>query len=150
MERKFKIMGIYLGMLFFVSIILILITSLSNSKFEPTYSGGEVLNNQNVGFDSTMQDSVTSLTQTNQILNNKVKEQNIIITELEGKISEKENLIKEYKETYNEDTENLYKALKFHINDDVEETKKLIKLINRDNLNPENQTVYDNLVNKLQ
>ena len=32
MERKIKIIGLYIGLLFFISILLILITSLSNDK----------------------------------------------------------------------------------------------------------------------
>ena len=38
MDRKIKIIGMYIGLLFFISILLILITSLSNDKFEPLYS----------------------------------------------------------------------------------------------------------------
>ena len=37
MDRKFRIMGIYIGLLFFVSILLILITSFSNNKMDPSY-----------------------------------------------------------------------------------------------------------------
>ena len=150
MERKFKIMGMYLGMLFFVSIILILITSLSNSKFKPAYSAEEISNQKNSGFNSTMQESVTSLTQTNQNLNNKVKEQNEKIGELERIIYEKDELINDYKKIYNEDTENLYMALKFYASNDIEKLRNTAEIINRDNLNPENQAVYDNLLNKLQ
>lgn len=150
MERKFKIIGLYLGMLFFISILLILITSLSNRKFSPTYSGIENLEQQSVSFDSTYQESVTKLTQNNESLNNIVKEQNVKISELEKELIEKDKIIKEYETKFNSDAENLYKALSSYLNDNKEETKIIVKSINRENMNPENQTVYDNLLNKLQ
>ena len=40
MDRKMKIMGIYIGLLFFISILLILITSFSYSKIDPSLRSG--------------------------------------------------------------------------------------------------------------
>lgn len=149
MERKLKIMGIYISLLFFVSILLILITSLSNNKIEPAYEVEEKEIQQTAGLNSTMQDSVSRLTETNQNLNNKVKEQNDKIESLENLLSEKDAVINDYKNKYNSDTENLYKALSLYINDNDAEAETIVNEINRENLNPENQTVYDNLLNKL-
>lgn len=150
MERKFKIMGIYLGMLFFVSILLILITSLSNSKFNPTYPVDEISAKQSVSFDATMQDSVSKLTETNQKLNDKVKEQNDKIIALENSLSEKDAVINEYQNKYNADTEKLYMALSLYVSDNEQEAQTALETVVRENLSPENQTVYDNLLNKLQ
>lgn len=150
MERKLKIMGIYISLLFFVSILLILITSLSNNKMDPTYQVEETTVQQPVGFNATMQDSVSKLTETNQKLNDKVKEQSNKITELENSLSEKDNTINNYKNKYNEDTENLIKALNLYIGDNEEDAETILEKVNRENLNPEYQTVYDNLLNKLQ
>lgn len=150
MERKFKIMGIYLGMLFFVSILLILITSLSNSKFNPTYPVDEISAKQSVSFDATMQDSVSKLTETNQKLNDKVKEQNDKIMALENSLSEKDAVINEYQNKYNADTEKLYMALSLYVSDNEQEAQTALETVVRENLSPENQTVYDNLLNKLQ
>lgn len=149
MERKLKIMGIYISLLFFVSILLILITSLSNNKIDPAYVVEETENQQTAALNSTMQDSVSRLTEINQNLNNKVKEQNDKIESLENSLSEKEDIINDYLNKYNSDTENLYKALSLYINGSVEESQTCVNEINRENLNPENQTVYDNLLNKL-
>lgn len=149
MERKFKIMGIYLGMLFFVSILLILITSLSNRNFEPAYVTGETEEKQAGNFNLTMQESVTALTEENQNLNNKVQEQDKKILELEKKISENEKIIEEYHQKYNENAEKLYEVLILYANDDIKEAKEIFNMINRENLNIENQEIYDNILNKL-
>lgn len=150
MERKLKIMGIYISLLFFVSILLILITSLSNNKMDPTYQVEETAVHQSVGFNATMQDSVSKLTEINQKLNDKVKEQSSKITELENLLSEKDNTINNYKNKYNEDTENLIKALTLYIDDNKEDAKTILETVNKENLNAEYQTVYDNLLDKLQ
>lgn len=97
MERKFKIMGVYLGLLFFISILLILITSFSNSKFEPSY-------------------------------------------EMNG----------EYQESiFMDDNEKLDTVTKLFVTDKTKEAKTELNKINRENLTPDNQVVYDNLIKKL-
>lgn len=117
MERKFKIMGIYVGLLFFVSILLIMITSLTNTKIDPSYDVDNVDNQQQISFNKDMEQNVNILTENNRLL----KEKNI---ELNQQVDEKNKLLNEIK------TE--------------------IEKINRENLSPENQGVYDNLLNKLQ
>lgn len=116
MERKIKIMGIYVGLLFFVSILLIMITSFTNTKIDPSYDV-ESVENQQINFNKDMEQNVNILTENNRLLN----EKNI---QLKKQLDEKENLLNEIK------TE--------------------LEKINRENLSPENQGVYDNLLNKLQ
>ena len=143
MERKLKIMGLYIGILFFVAILLILVTSFSNSKINPSYDVEESENQYQVSFNKTMEENVNSLTENNRILN----EKNI---ELNKQLEEKDNIIKTYEEKYNDDVINLQKAMSLYINNNVEEAKTTFELINRENLDLENETVYDNLLNKLQ
>ena len=143
MERKLKVMGLYIGILFFVAILLILVTSFSNSKINPSYDVEESENQYQVSFNKTMEENVNSLTENNRILN----EKNI---ELNKQLEEKDNIIKTYEEKYNDDVINLQKAMSLYINDNVEEAKTTFELINRENLDLENATVYDNLLNKLQ
>ena len=146
MERKVKIMGIYVGLLFFVSILLILITSLSNSKFDPSY---DLIEEEKVTFSKTMEDSVSKLTETNQNLNEKVSELNGQIDKLKESLYQKSEVVVQYEKMYNDDFKNLQKALSLYLEDNDEEAKKIIENVKKENLNPENQTVYDNLMKKL-
>lgn len=146
MDRKIKIMGIYIGLLFFVSILLILITSFSNTKIDPSY---EVEENEKLSLDITMEQSVTKLTETNQKLNDKVSGLNEEINRLEKELYEKNDIIKEYEKKYNEDYINFEKAIAFYISGNINETKKTMELVNRDNLDQNTVLVYDNLLNKL-
>lgn len=141
MDRKMKIMGIYIGLLFFISILLILITSFSYSKIDPSYEVEE--SNQ---LDVTLQQSVTKLTETNQILNDKVLELNEKIDNLEKDLETKDSIIKKYE---NEDYKNLKKTALLFIEKNYEEMKIVFESINRENLDEENQKIYDFILSKL-
>lgn len=141
MDRKMKIMGIYIGLLFFISILLILITSFSYSKIDPSYEVEE--SNQ---LDVTLQQSVTKLTETNQILNDKVLELNEKIDNLEKDLETKDSIIKKYE---NEDYKNLKKTALLFIEKKYEEMKIVFESINRENLDEENQKIYDFILSKL-
>lgn len=142
MERKFRIMGIYIGLLFFVSILLILVTSFSNNKMDPSYDVETEQQQNQISFDRTMEQSVNALTENNRVLNEKVED-------LNSQLEEKDKLIEEYNNLYNEDVLNLQKAMKCYINDRSEEAKNILVTIKIENLNEEDIQVYNNLVNKL-
>lgn len=146
MDRKFKIMGIYIGLLFFVCILLILITSFSYTKIEPSY---EVEETGKSKFDITMEQSVTKLTETNQKLNEKVSSLNDKVYALEKSLYEKDDIIKKYESKYNADYINLEKSIALYLEGNNSEAKKILESINRDNLNQEIIPIYDNLLNKL-
>jgi len=142
MDRKLKVMGIYVWLLFFISILLILVTSFSNSKMDPSY---EVVSEQmqnKKSFDTTMEESVNVLTENNLILTKKVEELNLLL-------KEKEILVENYKTTYNEDVLNLKKAMSLYVNDSLDESTKILDLIKTENLNQEDLQTYNNLKNKL-
>lgn len=142
MERKLKIMGIYVGMLFFISILLILITSLTNTKIDPSYELENVEEQYQVNFDKTMEQNVNNLTEHNRLLT----ERNIYLNE---QLEEKNKIIEYYEKKYNQDVVNLQNAISLYIGDDKTAAKNTLENVNRENLNPENQSVYDNLLNKL-
>lgn len=142
MERKLKIMGIYVGMLFFISILLILITSLTNTKIDPSYELENVEEQYQVNFDKTMEQNVNNLTEHNRLLT----ERNIYLNE---QLEEKNKIIENYEKKYNQDVVNLQNAISLYIGDDKTAAKNTLETVNRENLNPENQSVYDNLLNKL-
>ena len=83
MDRKFKVIGIYIGLLVVVSILLILVTSFSNSKMDPSYQVENEEKLNSVSFDSTLEQNVNTLTENNRILNEKVKELNLHLEEKE-------------------------------------------------------------------
>ncbi len=149
MDRKIKIIGMYIGLLFFISILLILITSLSNDKFEPLYSLDEINELENSGLNTTMLDSVSNLTETNKTLNEKIIEYQNKIENLEKEISSNKLVIENYEKTYNEDTLNFYKALKLYVQNDVQGAKEVILSIDRELLSDEDKTIYDFLINEL-
>lgn len=142
MDRKLRVMGIYIGLLFFVSILLILVTSFSNNKMEPSYDVETEQQQNQISFDRTMEQSVNTLTENNRILHERVEDLNF-------QLDEKDKLIEEYKSLYNEDVLKLQNAMKLYINDWLEESKNILSTINIENLNEEEVQVYNNLVNKL-
>ena len=142
MDRKLKIMGIYLWLLFFVSILLILVTSFSNSKMAPSYEAVSEQMQNKKSFDTTMEESVNVLTENNLILFEKVEKLNSIL-------EEKEKIIEEYKTTYNEDVLKLQKAMSLYINDSLKESKTTLDSVIKENLNEENLQTYNNLIKKL-
>ncbi len=149
MDRKIKIIGMYIGLLFFISILLILITSLSNDKFEPLYSLEETTESENSGLNSTMMDSVSSLTEMNKTLNEKIIEYQNKVENLEKEISSNKVVIENYEKNYNEDTLNFYKALKLYVQNDIQEAKEIVLTTDRELLSEEDKEVYDFLVNEL-
>ncbi len=149
MDRKIKIIGMYIGILFFVSILLILITSLSNDKFDPMYSLDETAALDNSSMNVTMLDSVSNLTETNKILNEKISEYQNKISNLENEIAENKIVIENYESTYNEDTLSLYKVMKLFVNKNIEEAKEIIKSINKELLSDEDKIIYDILIKEL-
>lgn len=134
MDRKLKIMSIYIGLLFFVSILLILITSFSYNKIDPSY---EIEENKHI--DITLQQSVTKLTETNQVLSDKVFELNEKINLLEKELSF-------YK---SEDFEKLKNVAFLFIDKNYKEAKNLIENINVDNLSEEALKIYNYLIEEL-
>ncbi len=149
MDRKIKIIGMYIGLLFFISILLILITSLSNDKFEPLYSLEETTESENSGLNSTMMDSVSSLTEMNKTLNEKIIEYQNKVENLEKEISSNQVVIENYEKNYNEDTRNFYKALKLYVQNDIQEAKEIVLTTDRELLSEEDKEVYDFLINEL-
>ena len=149
MDRKIKIIGMYIGLLFFISILLILITSLSNDKFEPLYSLEETIESEKSGLDSTMMDSVSSLTEMNKTLNEKIIEYQNKVENLEKEISSNKVVIENYEKNYNEDTLNFYKALKLYVQNDIQEAKEIVLTTDRELLSSEDKEVYDFLINEL-
>ena len=149
MDRKIKIIGMYIGLLFFISILLILITSLSNDKFEPLYSLEETIESEKSGLDSTMMDSVSSLTEMNKTLNEKIIEYQNKVENLEKEISSNKVVIENYEKNYNEDTLNFYKALKLYVQNDIQEAKEIVLTTDRELLNEADKEAYDFLINEL-
>ena len=96
--------------------------------------------------DVTLQQSVTKLTETNQILNDKVLELNEKIDNLEKDLETKDSIIKKYE---NEDYKNLKKTALLFIEKNYEEMKIVFESINRENLDEENQKIYDFILSKL-
>ena len=149
MERKIKIIGLYVGLLFFISILLILITSLSNDKFDPMYNATENTHSENTGLETTVMDSVSNITETNKILNEKITEYQNKVIYLESVISEKDAIIKEYEKRTNIDSLNLSDSLKFYVLGNIEDSKELLEKVIKENLSEEEIKVYDYLVNEL-
>lgn len=141
MERKLKIMGIYTGMLFFVSVLLILVTSFSNSKMDPSYDV-EAEKQKQINFDATLEQSVNVLTENNRVLNETVED-------LKKQLNEKDNIIYEYSSVYNEDMKNLYKTMSLYTLGEKEEAKKVFQTVNKENILEYEKPVYDVLSKNL-
>lgn len=137
MDRKFKIIGIYLGLLFFVVILLVLVTSFSNTEFDPSYDVED--NEYQVTFDRTMEESVNSLTDNNEKLRGEV-------TELNKKLAEKELEISKYNSV---EVKNLLNAAKFFLNGDEDSAKIRIDGLNESMLPEEYKELYTILIKKL-
>ncbi|MBR3604477.1 MAG: hypothetical protein IKL52_00435 [Candidatus Gastranaerophilales bacterium] len=141
MERKLKIMGIYTGMLFFVSVLLILVTSFSNSKMDPSYDV-EAEKQKQINFDATLEQSVNVLTENNRVLNETVED-------LKKQLNEKDNIIYEYSSVYNEDMKNLYKTMSLYTLGEKEEAKKVFQTVDKENILEYEKPVYDVLSKNL-
>ena len=141
MERKLKIMGIYTGLLFFVSVLLILVTSFSNNKMDPSYDVESEQQNQ-IKFDTTMEQSVNMITENNRLLNETVED-------LKKQLNEKETIISEYSSLYNDDMKNLYKTMSLYTLGEKSEAKQVFEKINPENLMESEKQVYDVLSKKL-
>ena len=141
MDRKLKIMGVYVGLLFFVSILLILITSFSYTKIDPSY---EVEESRQPN--ETLNESVTKLTETNQNLNAKVMELNGKISGLEKKLAEKDEIIKKYE---NEDFKKLKNVALLFVDEKYDEMKKVFESIKKENLDEESLKIYNYILEKI-
>ncbi|MBR0277365.1 MAG: hypothetical protein IJQ50_02755 [Clostridia bacterium] len=141
MGKKLKFMSLYIGILFFVVILLILITSMSNVSLDPSYEiiTGEGGNNS---FDNTLEQNVNTLTIINERLNERV-------SELADEIENKNKIIEEYESGKNENAEKLNSVAKMYINDEIENAKKEFERIDVNLLDEENATYYESLKNKL-
>ena len=116
MDRKFRVMGIYIGMLFCVAILLILVTSFSNTKLDPSYEIENEQSDYQVTFNRTMADSVSQLTETNEKLSERVKE-------LTKELEEKNQIIAEY------ENNNINEAMKQYILGNISGAKEAFEKI---------------------
>lgn len=136
MDRKFRVMGIYIGMLFCVAILLILVTSFSNTKLDPSYEIENEQSDYQVTFNRTMADSVSQLTETNEKLSERVKE---LIKELE----EKNQIIAEY------ENNNINEAMKQYILGNISGAKEAFEKIVPEKLTEKDLELYNQLSLKL-
>lgn len=141
MDRKFKVMGIYIGMLFCVTILLILVTSFSNSKLDPSYQIENEQDEYQVMFNQTMAESVTNLTETNEKLNERVKE-------LTKEVEEKNQIIADIGKT-DEDSLNLNEAMKQYILGNNSGAKEVFEKIAPEKLTEKDLELYNKLSLKL-
>ncbi len=141
MDRKFKMMGVYIGLLFFAVILLVLVTSFSNTELNPSYDAAD--SEYQVMFNRTMEQSVNTLTENNEKLMAQVKE-------LEKQISEKDALILQYEKQNSADSVLLGKAVSFYISGDTSSSFSEIEKINPENLGEEDAKLYNQLKNKLE
>lgn len=141
MERKFKVMGIYVGLFFFAVILLVLVTSFSNTELNPSYDA-ETEDEYQVTFNHTIQQSVNSLTEMNEELMSQVDE-------LEKKVEEKEKTISEYEKKNSSDKTALENAARYYIADDNNSAAAELDKINIENLDKEDLDLYNQLNNKL-
>ena len=136
MDRKFRVMGIYIGMLFCVAILLILVTSFSNTKLDPSYEIENKQSDYQVTFNRTMADSVSQLTETNEKLSERVKE-------LTKELEEKNQIISEYE--YN----NINEAMKQYILGNISGAKEAFEKIVPEKLTDKDLELYNQLSLKL-
>ena len=136
MDRKFRVMGIYIGMLFCVAILLILVTSFSNTKLDPSYEIENEQSDYQVTFNRTMADSVSQLTETNEKLSERVKE-------LTKELEEKNQIISEYE--YN----NINEAMKQYILGNISGAKEAFEKIAPEKLTDKDLELYNQLSLKL-
>lgn len=136
MDRKFRVMGIYIGMLFCVAVLLILVTSFSNTKLDPSYEIENEQSDYQVTFNRTMADSVSQLTQTNEKLSERVKE-------LTKELEEKNQIIAEY------ENNNINEAMKQYILGNISGAKEAFEKIVPEKLTEKNLELYNQLSLKL-
>lgn len=108
MERKIKIIGLYIGLLFFISILLILITSLSNDKIVSRYPETQPVVATPVGLNTTMTDNNL------KVLNNEstlILDKALKFYVLENKESAKECINKINREELSEEDKQIYDIL---------------------------------------
>ena len=108
MERKIKIIGLYIGLLFFISILLILITSLSNDKIVSRYLETQPAVATPVGLNTTMTDNNL------KVLNNEstlILDKALKFYVLENKESAKECINKINREELSEEDKQIYDIL---------------------------------------
>lgn len=136
MDRKFRVMGIYIGMLFCVAILLILVTSFSNTKLDPSYEIENEQSDYQVTFNRTMADSVSQLTETNEKLSERVKE-------LTKELEEKNQIISEY------ENNNINEAMKQYILGNISGAKEAFEKIVPEKLTEKDLELYNQLSLKL-
>ena len=136
MDRKFRVMGIYIGMLFCVAILLILVTSFSNTKLDPSYEIENEQSDYQVTFNRTMADSVSQLTETNEKLSERVKE-------LTKELEEKNQIIEEY------ENNNINEAMKQYILGNISGAKEAFEKIVPEKLTEKDLELYNQLSLKL-
>ena len=136
MDRKFRVMGIYIGMLFWVAILLILVTSFSNTKLDPSYEIENEQSDYQVTFNRTMADSVSQLTETNEKLSERVKE-------LTKELEEKNQIIAEY------ENNNINEAMKQYILGNISGAKEAFEKIVTEKLKEKELELYNQLSLKL-
>lgn len=136
MDRKFRVMGIYIGMLFCVAILLILVTSFSNTKLDPSYDVENEQTDYQVTFNRTMADSVSQLTETNERLSERVKE-------LTKEVEEKNQIIAEY------GNNNINEAMKQYILGNISGAKECFEKIAPEKLTDKDLELYNQLSLKL-
>lgn len=136
MDRKFRVMGIYIGMLFCVAILLILVTSFSNTKLDPSYEIENEQSDYQVTFNRTMADSVSQLTETNEKLSERVKE-------LTKELEEKNQIIAEY------ENNNINEAMKQYILGNISGAKEAFEKIVPEKLTEKDLELYNQLSLKL-
>ena len=136
MDRKFRVMGIYIGMLFCVAILLILVTSFSNTKLDPSYEIENEQSDYQVTFNRTMADSVSQLTETNEKLSERVKE-------LTKELEEKNQIIAEYEDN------NINEAMKQYILGNISGAKEAFEKIVPEKLTEKDLELYNQLSLKL-
>ena len=136
MDRKFRVMGIYIGMLFCVAILLILVTSFSNTKLDPSYEIENEQSDYQVTFNRTMADSVSQLTETNEKLSERVKE-------LTKELEEKNQIIAEY------ENNNINEAIKQYILGNISGAKEAFEKIVPEKLTEKDLELYNQLSLKL-
>ena len=123
-------------MMFFAVILLILVTSFSNTDLNPSYDIEKEQSEYQVTFNRTMEESVNSLTESNEKLNEQVKK-------LTAEIDEKNNRLSKYQ---SDDVNNLLGAVNLYLSENTDGAREKFSLVNKENLEGE----YIELYNKLE
>lgn len=139
MDRKFKAMSLYIGMMFFAVILLILVTSFSNTDLTPSYDVEKEQSEYQVTFNRTMEESVNSLTESNEKLNEQVKK-------LSAEIEEKKSELEKYR---SEDVNNLLSSVNLYLEGNKDGAREKFSLVNLENLEGEYIELYNKLNSNL-